>query len=212
MKIILIVLVAVVFVGALLFLGYAFLFGERKTDNGNTNTTINQNTNATVQENKNTNTAVTNSNQNTNTTGNTNTTVSGDYNPTEAAARNDLTTLATIYAEFYGSFSNQSDFQNIRTLFDYMTDSLKKQEEKNIQAAGSIKEAEYYSVSTSAISEKVTALDLNKKSATVQVGCQRVEEKGAERTSRRFYQDMTLQYVLKDNAWKVNSAEWGEEK
>ena len=192
-----------------------FLYQNQKTDqNSNQNSNLNNNQN----RNYNTNTAVTNQNQNTNTTviQNTNTVININSNTNTAVSdpdtktKNELRNLAMNFAEVWGSYSNQSDFENITDLKTLMTskmsewaDSYQKNAKKN-QPTSQI----YYGITTKAISTALNSFNDSKGQAEFTVTCQRQESTGTVANSKIFYQDIIINFAKESKVWKVAGAYW----
>lgn len=211
LKIILIIAVGLAFLGSVGFLGYALLFGEKVNKNDNANVNGQANTNA-KPVNNNTNTSISNGNTNTVVIDNTNS-AGNPSETTEEAVRQALESTSTIFAERYGSFSNENDFENITSLYGYMTNAMKNREEAEISKASSADQGEFYGVSTSVVTLDVEEIDVNKGTAKVSAYCQRSEEKGDQPPVQRvFHQTLTFNYKVQDSDWLVDSVGWGEER
>lgn len=125
----------------------------------------------------------------------------------EDTDKSNVLVLTSSFAERFGSFSNQSDFQNIRDLFPFMTESMKNWAENYIEAQRAGMNVEiYYGITTKAISRKF--LDFSENSAKVLVSTQRRESTGAMTNERIVYQDMELELVKAGEEWKVDGAKW----
>jgi hypothetical protein len=125
---------------------------------------------------------------------------------TEAALR----TIALTFAERFGSFSNQSNFENLNNLRDLMTVKMKGwvdnyviEQRNNFNA-----EAGYYGITTQALSVIITSFDESLGRADAQVNTQRQESKGSTQNPRVYYQSLSLKLVKTDSGWKVDEAAW----
>ncbi|MCL5794914.1 MAG: hypothetical protein M1338_00950 [Patescibacteria group bacterium] len=125
---------------------------------------------------------------------------------TEAA----LKTIALTFAERFGSFSNQSNFENLNNLRDLMTvkmrgwaDNYIAEQRNNLSA-----ETGYYGVTTQALSVIITSFDESLGRADAQVSTQRQESKGSTQNPRVYYQSLYLKMVKTDSGWKVDEAAW----
>lgn len=121
-----------------------------------------------------------------------------------------LKILAASFAERFGSFSNQSDFGNIRDLKILMSQRMADWADDFIQGEISKKTSSsiYYGVTTKAVFENVKEFDTTKGTASVLVSTQRKESTGTTNNSTKFAQDILLNFVRKNGAWKVDSAYW----
>ncbi len=125
----------------------------------------------------------------------------------EEIARSQLTTSGKQFAERYGSFSSDGDYQNLTDLFPLMTVGMQRTAEATI-AAGQRQPApdEFTGVTTIAASTKVTSLDLATGRATVEVRAQRQSTIGTQKTNS--YETLTLSFVRSGTVWKVDAATW----
>lgn len=116
--------------------------------------------------------------------------------------------FAASFAERFGSYSNQGNFENIDELKIQMTDAVQrwadgyKQQLRQQHGFDS-----YYGVETKALSTTVTAQDADGMSATVIVKTQRQEFTGTD-AARVFYQDMRLELATQAGEWRVSGVYW----
>lgn len=187
-KIIIIALLAIILlVGAAV---YYFYFVPAKNNNVN-GSNLNENENINV--NLNTNTA-TNENQNTN-----------------LAVKNDETVInenCLVFAERYGSYSNNNNFQSFIDLKSWMTASFQKEiDEFVVSEQEKAKTAPYFAVYTKVISKNIIGLTLQK--ANCSVVCQRTERNETTETAS-YFQNLLLQFSKEGEAWLVDQATWQE--
>lgn len=121
----------------------------------------------------------------------------------------DVTAFARSFVERFGSFSNQSNFENIRELQSLMTPVMQVWAERSIAEAEKkvVPGAPYYGMTTRAVTAQMVALDEGKGDARVLVKTQRREVKDRE-TPRIFSQDILLTLRKVEGEWKVEAAEW----
>jgi len=122
----------------------------------------------------------------------------------------DLVRMASAFAERFGSFSNQSDYGNIRDLQIFMTKSMKTWAENYINDAR-VKKTQttiYYGIVTKAISGEAKQFDSDIGKAEVLVKTQRRESSGTSGNSLTFYQDIIIKYVREQGVWRVDGIEW----
>lgn len=122
----------------------------------------------------------------------------------------DLTRMASAFAERLGSFSNQSDYGNLRDLQIFMTDGLKAWAQSYIETAR-LKKADtsiYYGIVTKSILSKVNQFDADLGKAEILVKTQRRESAGVTGNSSTFYQDIIIKYSREGNVWRVDGADW----
>jgi hypothetical protein len=121
----------------------------------------------------------------------------------EEQQRNDAQTLATIFSERYGTYTGALTQANLLAMKDLMSDSMYASAFKN---AGTTQEG--VAISTQVLSTAVESLKLNA-TAVVKVSTIRNQ---SDDTNQSVTQDLTLRMVQKDDAWKVDSAQWGVAK
>ncbi|KKS33518.1 MAG: hypothetical protein UU95_C0029G0013 [Parcubacteria group bacterium GW2011_GWC2_42_12] len=122
----------------------------------------------------------------------------------------DLVRLAAAFAERFGSFSNQSDYGNLRDLRIFMTDNLKTWAENYINNAR-LKKGDasiYYGIVTKAVLSEVKQFDSDLGQAEILVKTQRRESAGVTGNSTTFYQDIIIKYRLEGSVWRVDGAYW----
>ena len=122
----------------------------------------------------------------------------------------DLARMASAFAERFGSFSNQSDYGNIRDLQIFMTESMKNWAENYINDAR-IKKTQttiYYGIVTKAISNEVKKFDADTGQAEILIKTQRRESAGITSNSTIFYQDIIIKYAREQNVWRVDGIYW----
>lgn len=116
--------------------------------------------------------------------------------------------LARLFVERIGSYSSQSNFQNIDDLKPLMTARVQDWAEglKNIAVDSSA----YRGITTRVLT--LDMLDWNSNvSAAVKISTQRQEQTdGVE--DRIYYQDVEVHLVYQDGGWLVDGIYWGEER
>ena len=194
--------------------GVLFLLYQNQdtNQNGNQNNDIDQNTN------NNTNTAVANQNLNTNTTivKNTNTSINTNSNTNatvidpDIKTKNELRNLAMNFAEVWGSYSNQSDFENFTYLSTLMTAKMQEWAESYVANAKKNQPTSqiYFGLTTKAISTAVNSFNDSNGQADFTITCQRQESTGTVANSRIFYQDIIINFAKEAGVWKVSGAYW----
>lgn len=211
LKIIFIAVAAIVIVLSIAVLLLTVFTGKRK---GTVNADLNGNVSITNQTPA-TNTAPDSSNTNTAPTDeNTNVGLTNTEETPAASLETSLKTTASNFAERFGSYSNQSNFENITKLMIYMSESMQKWANQYIEEQNKANppEAEYYGITTKALSTTKLSLDEDKGTGEFTVTTQRREFKGNAETATVFYQDVSIKFIKEEGAWKVNKAEWGEKK
>ncbi|MBI2644827.1 hypothetical protein HYW94_01460 [Candidatus Uhrbacteria bacterium] len=127
--------------------------------------------------------------------------------PDEVTAK--LVALTLPFVDRYGTFSNQNNFENIKDLFPYMTEDLKKKSELLI-AEGASKPfpTSYTGVVTKALSYKVTSIDQTAGKGEFLVTTQRREYIGTPTNFKVYTQDIFVTFKKEDSVWLVDSATW----
>jgi len=116
--------------------------------------------------------------------------------------------LATMFAPRFGSYSNQSDYENFKSLEKLMTPEMKEwtekfiKEEKEKQKPGQV----YWGVTSRVISARIDSFDLKNGKAEVSVVTQRQEKTGNQ--EKLYYQTLLLKMVKQGEEWKVSFAQW----
>ena len=128
--------------------------------------------------------------------------------PQQNSEEDNLKFKAASFAERFGSFSNQSNFQNIIDLKFFMSDNMKRWANSYVTELRQkhLDRSEFYNIITKAITEEIKELDLEKGTAVVLVHTIRNENKGNQ--TSRFNQDIIIKFIKEKGAWKVDSAHW----
>ncbi|MFA6272358.1 MAG: hypothetical protein WC693_04640 [Patescibacteria group bacterium] len=204
LKLVLIVLMSLIIVATIVIFAVVY-FTKERIDGTNTNSATN--INATTNSNANTNQAV-----NTNGNANSNSAPSNTNSPTSdvnASVETLLKPIARNFAERFGSYSSDSNFENITKLGIYMSTSLKKWAENYVaeQQAKTSPDDAYYGVTTRALSITTDLINEDAGKAEFTVSTQRNQTKLNE-DSEIIYQNIKLKFILENNEWKVNEADW----
>ncbi len=132
----------------------------------------------------------------------------------EKVRENDLKRIALSFSERFGSYSNQSNYGNIRDLKIFMSEDMKSWADNYIQEqiAKNIDRSIYYGVTTKSVAGEVNKFDEDVGIAEVFIQTQRREAIGTTSNTESFQQDIIINFVMERGAWKVDSAEWQEVK
>ncbi|MBU0879587.1 hypothetical protein KKH00_02115, partial [Patescibacteria group bacterium] len=124
--------------------------------------------------------------------------------------QDDLARIASAFAERFGSFSNQSDYENIRDLRLFMSFKMQTWADNYIsQAQASHQQtAIYYGITTKAITTEVKQFNSESGQAEILIKNQRKEATGTTVNASTFYQDIIIKFVREKGAWKIDSAIW----
>jgi hypothetical protein len=121
----------------------------------------------------------------------------------EEQLKRTLNSRARSFAARYGSFSSDSNFQNLYELKNQMTPSFWQEKEAHIKEAKPV--ATFYGISTKALSIKLIEFDPETR-AEFLVSCQRQETRDSEQ--KVIYQDINIVFVKVNNNWLVDNAQW----
>jgi len=127
----------------------------------------------------------------------------------EQEARNatsDVLSLAKQFVARFGSYSNESVFENIRDVLPLMSKTFQQKTEDDL--ANKVSPKEYYGVTTRVITAKTIKSDETTGEATVKLTTQRNESIGSPQNSVVKYQDIILSFVKESGVWKIDSANW----
>lgn len=121
-----------------------------------------------------------------------------------------LKTVARTFAEMYGSFSTEGNFQNIVDAEFYMTDAFKARSDVFVADARSKPQAAGFAGTTTRalFDPQITALDAAAGTASVTVKTQRRESGSTIGSDKVYYQDLKLEFIKSGDSWKVDSATW----
>ena len=117
-----------------------------------------------------------------------------------------LRTLAVTFAERYGSYSNQSNYQNIRDVLPLATVRFRAILGEQLSAPPSAGGG-YSGVSSVALRTTTQSFDAGAGAAVILVATQRKNDDslGATRTS---YETLTLTFRTESGSWRVDNAQW----
>ena len=118
--------------------------------------------------------------------------------------------LAMAFAERFGSYSNESKFENIKDAKVMMTDSLASWADNYIKELLQKEnpDASYSGVTTKALSVQFSNFDENAGSAKATVLCQKIENKGNTTNPKTSYEKLNLDLKKVDNKWLADNAKW----
>lgn len=115
-----------------------------------------------------------------------------------------LLKLAGSFVERYGSYSNQTDFENLSDLLPFMSRDLKNWAENFIkEKRKSIAENQpYYGLTTKTLKKELVSFsdDLVK----IKVSVQKSEMIGGDFNAKVFYEDYLVELIKEDEIWKID--------
>ena|SRR3989338_4692785 len=126
----------------------------------------------------------------------------------ESAPRAGVEAFSRSFVERYGSYSNQSDFENIENLYPFMTEKMQGSAEAFVmqERATQKRTQEYTGVTTRVLSTRIVTQSDSR--ATLTLKTQRTESGAALPAPRVYYQDIELSLVSEGGVWKVDEAKW----
>jgi len=125
--------------------------------------------------------------------------------------KDDLSRMAASFAERFGSYSNQSNFNNIVDLKLFMSEEMKEWADSYVssQRGKQIASDIYYGITTKAVAREIREYDDDAGNASVFVQTRRREATSStSNTSKVFGQDIIIRFIKEKGAWKVDDANW----
>lgn len=117
-----------------------------------------------------------------------------------------LNRLVNLFAERLGSYTSDSEFQNLQELKVYMTDSMQTWADSYVVAGSLNTNSAYTSVISKVISTKI--LSQSGSSAKVELIIQKTEETVGETTKNSYNQNIVLELIKQGDDWLVDRATW----
>ncbi len=122
----------------------------------------------------------------------------------------DLIKTASVFVERFGSYSNQSGFDNLLGLQIFMSKDMIKWSDDYVD---NLKEEAYnglyYGIITKAVSQKMVKYDDDIGEAIVLVETRRREATMTiDNTADAFSQDILVSFIKEKGAWKVDKVNW----
>lgn len=123
-----------------------------------------------------------------------------------------IKTVAKIFVEIYGSYSNQSNYANLEAALPLASISYKNEIQSLLKSKrASYQPGEVYEGVTTVVLNTVTEyLDEDKGMSTLLVKTQKKESQTTQANYKIKYQDIRLSLVKESGIWKVSKAEWIE--
>lgn len=142
------------------------------------------------------------------TTTNTNRTVEPET--PKLTTEEELRRLVAAFAERYGSYSNQTNFGNLESLYVFMTSSFAKSTRDFVEAERKKGRdtSIYYGISTRVTSITTRSIDERRSQSSFLVQTLRKETIGATHNIQTFQEAILIDLKRDGGAWKVNDAVW----
>ena len=125
-------------------------------------------------------------------------------------AKTELKMMAASFAERFGSFSNQSDYGNIKDLKIFMTLNMQEWAD-NFISESRAKQSDsgiYHGFTTKTIIQEIIQFNEEAGRAEFLIKTQRKEAIGTISNTTVFYQDIIIEFIKEKGAWKVDGAVW----
>jgi len=135
-----------------------------------------------------------------------------EMTPSEAA-RAQVKDIAVSFAERFGSYSNQADYQNLIELKPQMTAGLKNWTDNFVFNArkNNPQDAAYYAQITKALAAQEKSYSQESGQAEFLIQCQRQEFLISPQNPRTYYQTLKITLLKVKDAWLVDDAVWQAE-
>jgi hypothetical protein len=120
-----------------------------------------------------------------------------------------LRALAMAFAERFGSYSTEGDFQNILDLGPLMTAGVRTWSEGYVAEQRTKPVSGFSGTTTRSLNARFGSYDGEAGTADITVSTQR-REVSTVAGERVYYQDLALKYVKRNGTWLVDFVRWGE--
>lgn len=126
----------------------------------------------------------------------------------------DIKAIASTFVERYGSYSNQSNFENLLSARSLMTIKFRAEVDSFVRQQDGFNPSDvtlgavYEGVTTNVINVKIEELDEDLGEATALVKTQRIASKVDSSNPRPYYQDIRITLEENSDGWKIDSAQW----
>lgn len=117
-----------------------------------------------------------------------------------------LKRLSELFAERYGSFSSDSNFQNVTELKPYMTDKMKIAADNYVDSEQGNSSPDFKSIVTKVLSTNIGSTSGGE--VEVRLSTQRIESGDTFADNDVYYQDIVLELVQDGDQWLIDSATW----
>lgn len=130
--------------------------------------------------------------------------------PTHTINQNDLSKIAMAFSERFGSYSNQSNYDNFTDLKIFMTDNMKGWADRYVSELKTSPQQDvgYYGVSTKALTSEVLQFNEANGEAEILVTTQRRESTDTVENNGSYIQKIKITMVKSDGEWLVDKAYW----
>ncbi len=121
-----------------------------------------------------------------------------------------LQKIAVAFVERYGSYSNQSDYENLEDLLSFMTRNLKSTTQNFINTKRSEQQdnSMYYGMTTKVLNAEIEIFSPQTNFIKFNLATQRQEMVGSSANTNVFYQNANLELKEQGGVWKVDKITW----
>lgn len=125
------------------------------------------------------------------------------------AAESEIQVLSMPFVERLGTYSNQSNYENLSQLLPFMTETMQGWANEKITAAQKQPfNTLYTGITTKALSFQVVSINETAGIAEAKIATQRKESVGTATNAKVYNQDISLKFKNIGGAWLVDSATW----
>lgn len=123
--------------------------------------------------------------------------------------KGDVERMAISFAERFGTYSNQANFSNMVDLKLFMSRKMQIWADEYVVKQTKANNDIYYGITTKAVTGETLNFDDATGQASVLVHARRREATMTTgNVSKIFNQDITINLIKEDQAWKIDSAYW----
>jgi hypothetical protein len=124
--------------------------------------------------------------------------------------KSEIQSLAIIFGQNFGSYSNQTNLNNFDDIYGLMGASMNKwaQDTYKAQIMQQHPQSVYYAIEAKVLNVQITKIDEAKNTATALLKIQRQEFTGSPENVEVFNQDLLLNLIKVNGDWIVDSAYW----
>jgi len=196
-----ILLIILSIVAIILLVTFWYLFNSTQEQQSNLNTNIqvqNLETQEPIQETD--NSANTNQNQ----------AVFTPQLSEDEKAKVQLSRFVTAFVERYGSYSNQSDYENLEDLMQFMTNNLKTKTQQFVHDMRyqNKDNSVYYGITTKVLKAEIKEFEPALNKSIFNVSTQKHEMFGVSVNAKIFYQSAQVELEKVGSVWQVNNLIW----
>lgn len=129
------------------------------------------------------------------------------------SGESDVRRLAANALERYGTYSNQSGYQNLKDLELFMSAAFLERSRTTLERAQAVgtDTSLYYGITTKAVVAETVSFNRSVGTGTFRIQTQRRESIGSPENTRSFRQEALVDMIKQGGVWKVDAITWQEE-